>query len=104
MTSVDSRAADSARGGRWLLAEWPMGLVLLGTTISLLVAVMVDVQEGVLMLGGSVLLAGLLRLALPTRRAGVLAVRRRAADVITLFGSAVLLFVLGILTHGGSGG
>jgi hypothetical protein len=99
----DAPVTIGPRGREWL-REWPVGVVLLAVTISLVIAVVSDVQEGVLMLAGSVLLAGLLRLGLPTRRAGVLAVRRRAADVITLFGVAAVLLVLGLITRGGTGG
>lgn len=50
-------------------------------------------RKGLFVTGLALLLGGFLRLVLPTRRAGVLAVRGRMTDVLTLavFGAAVVL-------------
>jgi hypothetical protein len=50
-------------------------------------------RKGLYAVGVALLLGGFLRLVLPTRRAGLLAVRSRIADVVTLaaLGAAVLL-------------
>ncbi|HVF21185.1 MAG TPA: DUF3017 domain-containing protein [Mycobacteriales bacterium] len=50
-------------------------------------------RRGLLVVASAMLLAAVLRLALPTRRAGLLAVRGKAVDVVVLgsFGSAMLL-------------
>ena len=50
-------------------------------------------RRGLLVVAGAMLLAAVLRLALPTRQAGLLAVRGKAVDVVVLasFGSAILL-------------
>lgn len=50
-------------------------------------------RKGLFVTGLSLLLGGFLRMVLPTRRAGALAVRSRTADVVTLavFGAAVVL-------------
>jgi Protein of unknown function (DUF3017) len=69
--------------------EWPIALVVCGVLLSLAVVALNHFLKGTLMLAGSVLLAALLRLVLPTRRAGLLAVRGRLADVL-------ILVVLGI--------
>jgi hypothetical protein len=53
--------------------------------------------RGVLLIGGDLLLAGLLRLVLSERRAGILAVRRRAFDVICYLGLGVLVITFGVL-------
>jgi hypothetical protein len=50
-------------------------------------------RKGLFVTGLALLLGGFLRLVLPTRRAGALAVRSRTTDVLTLaaFGAAVVL-------------
>ena len=50
-------------------------------------------RKGLFVIGLALLLGGFLRLVLPARRIGVLAVRGRASDVLTLavFGAAVVL-------------
>lgn len=50
-------------------------------------------RKGLFVIGLALLLGGFLRLVLPTRRVGILAVRGRASDVLTLavFGAAVVL-------------
>lgn len=85
----DRHGEDRSRRGWW--SEWPIALVLLGVAISLLIVANGDLPRGVFSLAGSTALGGLLRLVLPTQRAGVLAVRRRALDVIILFGVTALL-------------
>jgi hypothetical protein len=50
-------------------------------------------RKGLFVTGLALLLGGFLRLVLPTRQAGALAVRSRMTDVVTLavFGAAVVL-------------
>lgn len=68
------------------LRQWPLLLVLLGLTGSLVaVMVMDDFRPGAMGFGATMLAAGVLRLCLPERVAGLLAVRARALDVVTLF-------------------
>ncbi len=58
--------------------------------------------RGVLILAGAMLLGAVLRLVLPARRAGPLAVRSRAFDVVCYLGSAVMIVTLGLwLRHSG---
>jgi Protein of unknown function (DUF3017) len=52
--------------------------------------------RGVLVIGGDVIAAGLLRLFLPARRAGLLVVRSRAFDTITYLGLGVLVITFGV--------
>ena len=52
--------------------------------------------RGVLVLAGAMVLAGVLRLLLPTRQAGLLAVRSRAFDVLCYCGVGVAIVVLGL--------
>jgi hypothetical protein len=53
--------------------------------------------RGVLFMAGALVLAGLLRLALPARQAGILAVRGRTVDVLCYVGSGAALWVVGLL-------
>ena len=75
-------------------ATWqlPAVGVLAVVAAGLLLAAVVDWQVGALVLGLGLLLGAGLRLALPTRRAGWLAVRTRAMDaaVLLLLGFAVV--------------
>jgi hypothetical protein len=52
--------------------------------------------RGVLLLAVACAVAGLFRLLLPVRQAGLLAVRGRLADVLCYFGLAVAISVLGL--------
>ena len=52
--------------------------------------------RGVLLLAVALILAGLLRLLLPARQAGLLAVRGRFTDVLCYAGSGVAIVLLGL--------
>lgn len=72
--------------------QLPALLVLAVVGTGLLLAATVDWQLGALVLGLGLLLGAGLRLALPARRAGELAVRTRGLDaaVLLLLGAAVV--------------
>jgi hypothetical protein len=53
--------------------------------------------RGVLIIGADMVFAGLLRLVLTDRRAGILGVRSRAFDVVTYIGLGVLVITFGVL-------
>jgi hypothetical protein len=57
--------------------------------------------RGVLMLAGAMVLGGVLRLVLPARQAGLLAVRSRFVDVLCYAGSgiAIILLAAALLTR-----
>jgi hypothetical protein len=76
-----------------LVNEIPVVVVLAIGAVGLLVVAQGYWRRGLLVVAGALLVAALLRLALPTRRAGLLAVRSKAIDVVVLggFGSAMLL-------------
>lgn len=80
------------------LRNLPMVLVLvLGATgIAYSAAVPRHWLRGVLLLAAACALAGLCRLLLPVRQAGLLAVRSRPADVLCYVGLAVAISVLGL--------
>jgi hypothetical protein len=98
MAANNRPAGDSF--GRRVLAEWPILLVLAGFAFGMTVILRDEVFQGAAVLGMSILVAAGLRLFLPTRMAGTLAVRRRGIDVgmYTVLGSA--LVILGLLVQG----
>jgi hypothetical protein len=72
-------------------------LVLLATsTVGLAITVRGDWRLGVRWIACSLAAAAVLRLLMPAREAGMLAVRRRATDVTLLAVMAVVLFVLSV--------
>ncbi len=80
------------------LRNLPLVLVLaLGATgIGYAAAVPPHWLRGVLVLAGAMVVAGLFRLLLPARQAGLLAVRSRAFDVLCYCGVGVAIVVLGL--------
>jgi len=80
------------------LRNLPLVLVLtLGATgIGYSAAVPRHWLRGVLVLAGALVIAGVLRLLLPARQAGLLAVRSRAFDVLCYCGTGVAIIALGL--------
>lgn len=74
--------------------EWPVTLVLVGVCFSLAVVGSEHFRRGTVLLSLTVLLACALRVLLPSRSAGLLAVRSKLADVATLGSLAMVLFTL----------
>lgn len=66
------------------LAQWPITLVLIGVAVAMLMIAMDYFRRGSIVLSASVLLAAFLRLLLPDADAGMLVVRSRRIDVLTL--------------------
>jgi hypothetical protein len=71
-------------------------VVLLISAAGLVVVAQGNWRVGVQMIGGSLVLAAALRLLLPAKDAGMLAVRRRAIDVGLLVTVGVLLWFLSV--------
>jgi hypothetical protein len=94
-TPHQSRHPDAAVGA---LAWVPYLIVLAGAGLGIFLAVQGAKYAGLGtgLLGGSLLVGALLRLALPERYAGLLATRRKASDVLAFaaFGVAVLTVAL----------
>jgi hypothetical protein len=80
------------------LHELPLALVLIGAGSGLIVVAAHHFRWGNVLIGGSVLFAALLRLVLPTRKAGLLVVRSRFTDVVTLIVGGGALVVLALVT------
>lgn len=66
------------------LAEWPLTVVLVGVAIAMVMIAADYFRRGSIVLSASVLLAAFLRLLLPDSDAGMLVVRSRKVDVVTL--------------------
>lgn len=84
------------RGG-WVGRQWPLLTVLGGGVVGLAAVALDHFRTGCLLLGASVLFAGLARLLLPARRVGLLVVRSRAFDVLVLAVMGVALVVLALV-------
>ncbi|HUR73030.1 MAG TPA: DUF3017 domain-containing protein [Sporichthya sp.] len=81
---------------RVVVAEWPLATVLAVCTAGVLVVVSEHFRRGTVLFAGGLVLAAGLRALLPTESAGLLVVRGRLVDVITLtaLGLGVLLAAL----------
>ena len=77
-----------------LLRQWPLVLVLLVVGVGLLQVAFQHWRLGLVVMGLALVGAGLLRLFLPVRRAGFLAVRSRPVDVVLLTGTGLALTVI----------
>ena len=74
-----------------LLRQLPLLVVLLTVGIGLLMVTFEHWRRGLVVVGLALVGGGLLRLLLPLRRVGFLAVRSRPVDVVLLVGCGVLL-------------
>lgn len=77
--------------------EWPFLLVVAAALVAVVVVASGHVKRGTVALGGALLLAALLRLVLPTRDAGLLAVRSRVLDVLASGGLGAAVVVLAVI-------
>jgi hypothetical protein len=64
-----------------MLGQWPLGTMLLGVLVGLAVASTGHWRLGSTALGAALAWGGLLRLILPEKRAGLIAVRSKPFDV-----------------------
>jgi uncharacterized membrane protein len=93
------------RGRDAVLGQLPFLLVMAIVAIAALRIGMYHWRQGAALVGGALLVAALLRAALPDDRAGLLAIRGRPVDVLSYAGLAVLiLFVAFTITGGPFGG
>jgi hypothetical protein len=82
-----------------LLRQWPLILVIGVIGIGLVVIAMHHFRWGSLAIASATLGAAFLRLVLPARRAGWLAVRGRLLDAATTGSIGVALMVLALITR-----
>jgi hypothetical protein len=95
---VAARRAGPQTGGRRWLTQLPYFVVLAGMAAGLATARGGGqaVKSGTLVIAGALLAGSLIRLVLPVDRAGMLASRRRLADVVALAVLGVGLLVAGL--------
>jgi hypothetical protein len=77
--------------------QWPLALVLIGVTSGLLVLAFDDFKVGSVIVGASVIFAGALRTVLTHERAGLLAIRGRSIDLITVYALGIALTTLALV-------
>ena len=77
-----------------LLRQLPLLVVLSVVGLGLLLVTFQHWRLGLVVMGLALVGAGLLRLSLPVRRAGFLAVRSRPVDVVLLAGTGLALMVI----------
>ena len=83
-----------------LLRQLPLLVVLLAVGTGLLVVTFEHWRRGLLVVGLALVGAGVLRLVLPVRRVGFLAVRSRAVDVVLMAGTGAAVAVLSVVVPG----
>jgi Protein of unknown function (DUF3017) len=92
------RGLPGARAGRAARRDIPF-LVVVAALVAAFVYVRLEPQHwlrGVLAIGIDLVAAGVLRLVLPVRRAGLLVVRNRAFDTVAYVGLGVLVITFGL--------
>ena len=89
---------DAPPRGRPLRANWPFAVVCAGVLLGLGVVVVLDrFRRGTLVMAGAVLLGAWLRVLLPERQIGLLKVRGRLVDTVTLLVLGVGLSVVALV-------
>jgi hypothetical protein len=79
-----------------LVRQLPLLAVLIAVGIGLLLITFEHWRRGLVVIGITLVAAGLLRLLLPVRRVGFLAVRSRPVDVVLLTGAGLALTVIAL--------
>jgi len=81
-----------------VLRELPLALIIGGVALGLVIIGLHHFRWGNLLIAGSLLAGAFFRLVLPTRRAGLLAVRSRFTDVVTMSAMGGSLMILALIT------
>jgi len=79
------------------LRQWPLLACVVTVAAGLLLVAAERWRGGMVLMGLALVLAGVLRLLLPVRRIGFLAVRSRPVDIALMLGSGAVL-VVSVLT------
>ena len=77
--------------------QWPLALVLIGVAVGLVVLALGSFRVGSVMVGASVIFAGALRTVLTHERAGLLAIRSRSLDLLTIYSLGIALTMFALL-------
>ncbi|MGY1735268.1 DUF3017 domain-containing protein [Geodermatophilus sp. SYSU D00684] len=83
-----------------LLRQLPLFAVLVVVAVGLGMVALEHWRRGLLVVGLALVGAAVLRLVLPVRRVGFLAVRSRAVDVVLMAGTGVALSALTLVVPG----
>jgi hypothetical protein len=78
------------------LRQWPLLVVIVAVGIGLLLVAAERWRSGLVLMGLALVLAGLLRLLLPLRRIGFLAVRSRPVDVALTTAAGLTIAVIAL--------
>jgi hypothetical protein len=81
-----------------VLRELPLALIIGGVVLGLVIIGLHHFRWGNLVIAGSLLAGAFFRLVLPTRQAGLLAVRARFTDVVTMSAMGGSLMLLALIT------
>jgi hypothetical protein len=84
-----------------LLRQLPLLAVLATVAVGLLLVALDHWRKGLVVVGLALLAAALIRLLLPLRRVGFLAVRSRPIDVVLTGGAGLLLTIIALAVPGG---
>jgi Protein of unknown function (DUF3017) len=84
-----------------LLRQLPLLAVLVVVGLGLLLVTFGHWRRGLVVMGVALLLGAVLRLLLPVRRVGFLAVRSRPVDVLLLSGAGLALTAVALAIPGG---
>ena len=87
-------APGAAKLIKAVLGEWPFAVVFACALGGVGLVALGALQHGLIVLALAMILGSVLRFAIPVARAGLLAVRRRGVDVITMALLGVCLLVL----------
>ena len=79
-----------------LIRQLPLLAVLIVVGVGLLMVTVEHRRPGLVVMGVGLVIGGILRLLLPVRRVGFLAVRSRPVDVVLLVGVGVTLAVIAL--------
>lgn len=88
--------ASVGRALRALAVEWPFALVFTTAGVAVIIVSLGALRHGLTLLAAALLLGSALRFVLSPARAGLLAVRRRGVDVVTMALLGVLLLLLAL--------
>ena len=83
-----------------LLRQLPLFAVLVAVAVGLAMIALEHWRRGLLVVGLALVGAAVLRLVLPERRVGFLAVRSRPVDVVLMAGTGVAVAVLSVVVPG----
>ncbi|NEK58064.1 DUF3017 domain-containing protein [Geodermatophilus sabuli] len=84
-----------------LIRQLPLLVVLVAVAVGLLMVAVEHWRRGLVVIGLALVAGGLLRLLLPVRRVGFLAVRSRPVDVVLLAGVGIALTAVTLSVPGG---